>query len=579
MRRLRQGPLVWSFVALLGWALLSLLWTANRYDTVRWVVLLAMAGIAFRLAYIVAGEAIGRRRLVWAYLASAVAMSSYGLYLYVADTYDRLTSSFYWPNPAAGYLIPAIIISIDGLRRGGRYRWGWFGLTVLFGTSFELADSRAAAAVLFLILLAYFLVEKLNKRFWIHIVLAIAASFIAIAGMVQLRHVDHPRAVITAPGSRFAEAVAGGSVSGADRVAYLQSAANMWWHAPILGVGAGAYGDVHPQYQQRAVSAANNAHNFYVQTWAEIGMFGAIFLGWLLLTLGLGIARGLFLQTGGPVVLVLGLFGLLIHIGLDIDASYPAVFLLVAALAGLTFGQRAGDVGPLGWRLPVLAALLLAPLLSLYQSDVWTRNGQIEQSNGNYEAAINDFAQAHSGLVYNPDVLTAEGIDWYTAAPVASKLADIRADEAIALDRARSAEQQDPYDGQHHQLEGRIFIQEGKLAEAATAFATALRLDPHNHPDYALDLATTQWGLGDTNAALAMANAMLAQYPASVLANRSADPTVAPAIGDLWALVGSINLKRGQLAAARAAAVKSVAVNPGNLHGRALMVQVLKRHS
>src|SRR5437763_1767216 len=43
-RRLRVGPLMMSWLALMGLALLSLLWTANRFSTVLWVSEWVMAG-------------------------------------------------------------------------------------------------------------------------------------------------------------------------------------------------------------------------------------------------------------------------------------------------------------------------------------------------------------------------------------------------------------------------------------------------------------------------------------------------------------------------------------------------------
>src|SRR5471030_590166 len=49
-RALKRGPLVVLYGLLIAFALLSLLWTANRYSSAVWIVEWVMAGLAFRLA-------------------------------------------------------------------------------------------------------------------------------------------------------------------------------------------------------------------------------------------------------------------------------------------------------------------------------------------------------------------------------------------------------------------------------------------------------------------------------------------------------------------------------------------------
>jgi O-antigen ligase len=95
------------------------------------------------------------------------------------------------------------------------------------------------------------------------------------------------------PGSRFAEAASGESKSTSDRLYYLGSAFDMWLAHPWGGTGAGTYRDVHPQYQKRVISASSNAHNFYVQTLAELGLVGTLALVAVMLWLLAGGLRGL----------------------------------------------------------------------------------------------------------------------------------------------------------------------------------------------------------------------------------------------------------------------------------------------
>jgi tetratricopeptide (TPR) repeat protein len=224
---------------------------------------------------------------------------------------------------------------------------------------------------------------------------------------------------------------------------------------------------------------------------------------------------------------------------------------------------------------PALAAALLVPLVSLYESENWAVRAQAAQLDGNYAVAAEDYAAAHRGPVYNPDYVNAEGIDWYTMGGLGDKRA--QQEEAVALDRARRAHTLDPDDGQHWQLEGRVLAQRGDFNGAQRALRQALKLDPYDHPGYALDLATFQLLAGHREAAMRSASAMLALYPPRVVNNRNLDATIKPTLANLEALVGNIALQDGDLIGASGAAKRALALDPGNLRGKALGVQVQKR--
>jgi tetratricopeptide (TPR) repeat protein len=364
----------------------------------------------------------------------------------------------------------------------------------------------------------------------------------------------------------------GGSNSLVDRLNYTLSGFEMWFDRPLQGWGAGTYGDVHPGYQQRVVSASTNAHNLYVQVLAELGLVGAVLLAAVLLWLAIGMLRGLVEQPS-TVPIALGVGGLLLHLGLDIDASYPALLGAAAVLCGLVYRQwwsvrrRAGLGGP------VLAAMVLAPLISLYQSDVWAARAQAAEDDGDYARAAEQYEAAHRGLVYDPDYVNAEGIALYARAAMEKR---VQGEAALALDRARMSERMDAYDAQHHQLEGRVLALQGDLGGAQKAFREALRLDPYNHPEYALDLATTQAAAGDVGGAVQTAEEMLGLYPAEVVSNRNLDTALRPVLANLAAFVGNVYLSEGQWAKARVAAERALEYDSQSLRARALMVQVRK---
>jgi hypothetical protein len=380
------------------------------------------------------------------------------------------------------------------------------------------------------------------------------------------------------PGSRLAQAVEGESTSGSDRIYYLSSALEMWFSHPLGGVGAGAYGDIHPKFQQRVISASTSAHNEYAQILAELGIAGALLLGALMLVMLLGSLRGL-VSAPMLVPLAVGLIGLLLHIGLDIDARYPAILCLVGAIFGLMYsqGQTRWVRIKLFW--PAAAAVVIVPVVSLYFSGVWADRGQAAQSDEDYVTATQDYAKAASGVVFNPDYLTAEGINRLTLAEGGTNVpGDKQPEIRLALGNAHEAARLDPQDGQHPQLEGRVLVTIGDLPGAEAAFRRALALDSFNHPDYALDLASTLVREKKLEDAVRVAQAMLKQYPPAVVANRAADETLAPNLANLEALIGNIALSAGDLGEAGASADRALGLDPKNLAGRALMHQV-EKHS
>ncbi|HSX00736.1 MAG TPA: O-antigen ligase family protein, partial [Candidatus Saccharimonas sp.] len=360
--------------------------------------------------------------------------------------------------------------------------------------------------------------------------------------------------------------------SGSDRIYYLKSAVALWARAPLWGSGAGTYGDLHPQVQQRVVSASVSAHNFYVQTLAELGIVGGLLLIAVLLALMAGLVRGWWRagELGAP--LVLSVVALLIHFGLDMDQRYPAVVVLLAVIVGLVYSQSKETERRIGWPTLALAVLLLPVAISLFMSNTAYHRGQASLSNGDYQEATDEFASASQWPVYDPDAVGAEAIGWFSQG--ALQPANRAADLALALDRARAAIRQDPTDSQHRQIEARVLALQNDLPGAEAALREALRLDPYNHPDYAWDLSNVYLRMNRPEDAVAVARAMLAQYPISVISNRWVDPSVPVFVGNLWAVVGNVALAKGDLVEARADAIQALTVDRTNLRGRALQVQI-----
>jgi hypothetical protein len=425
-----------------------------------------------------------------------------------------------------------------------------------------------------MVFLVYLAIITTKKATWLQLAAVAVVSLFISYGLVYVSTITVQHSSKIAPGSRLAQVAEGQSESLSDRLNYIESALMIWSANPIVGSGAGTFGAIHPQYQRRVVSASVDAHNEYIQLLSELGLVGFLLFLCLLFWLLAGAFRGI-IKEPQLIALALGAVGLLVHFGLDIDASYPALLLLLAVILGVIYRQSTMSRKSLSWKVPLIAALLLVPTSSSYKSEAWAARAAASQQAGDYPQAAALYGEAHTGILYNPTYFDAEGINEYTVALTGA--AQSKTALALALDRAKMAERLAPVDGQNYQLEGRVLLLQGKVTMAETAFRRALSLDPYDHPEYALDLASAEVLANNPFQAITTATEMINLYPDDVVANRSGDATLKPALGNLEALIGNIDYRLGSYTEARVAANRSMHYDPGNLGGRALMNALNKR--
>lgn len=553
-------------IALALLAASSLIWSVNRYDSIHWLAVLVISYGVFAIA----GQShTEKTRHEWlnGYLLISAIFAVIGFVLYLTGGYPRLTTTFYWANPAAAFFIPAAILSL----------WQWVtGKNKLHLATFAitagalwLTDSRGAVLVLALITLAVGLKVRLKPPAWARVFLALFLSFM-LATVFNLSRSGAFHQKTAVPGARFAEAVKGESTSAPDRLLYLKSAWLIWKDHPILGTGAGTYPAVHPFYQQRVISASHQAHNFYAQTVAELGLLGAAALALLMLSL---LWQGYQAAKKVPSLWpwLVALVALLMHFGLDIDSDYSALVMLAASLAGIVLAnKKRRKTASYPSLLLGAMALIALPVISLYQSQLATNYASAAQSNGDYDIAADYYNKAHSGVAYDPDTLTGEGINRLALARQNQNaqtnlaLAKLRAETAIKLDR---------FDAQQHFLLARILLQQGQVQPATVEYRQAIRLDPYNQPDYYNDLAQVL-SSSDTAAGLQVANDGLAKYPDQVLRNRSADTDLYRQVSNLYTTRALILLRLGDSTKAADDLKTAYAINAKNISAKQLLEQI-----
>ncbi|QQR53000.1 hypothetical protein IPG36_02760 [bacterium] len=167
---MRRSMPVWVtglYLGLMVWAAVSGLWTANRFSTLLWLQAWATAGGVFWLSRIIGRQPGGWQAVRNLYMASAVVFAMWGMGLYVWGDYDRLVGPIYWPNPAATYILPALILAFGTwLKPNIRLKKMVVNgvILVILGAAFWLTASRAALVILALYSVVLVVVQSTTKR-------------------------------------------------------------------------------------------------------------------------------------------------------------------------------------------------------------------------------------------------------------------------------------------------------------------------------------------------------------------------------------------------------------------------------
>ncbi len=522
MLRERGDKLSWSVAAFVwlgvaGWALLSVVWSVNRFQTAVWLAVWLLSFFGYVFGQWLSSRPSERQRFIRAYIAVAALTAGWGLVIYITQSYTRVTSSYYLANPLAAFLLPALLLGVWDWANSGR-RWLAAAVPVIAAGWF-LADSRTSfilAAIAVITVAMVRLPVAIWKRVGIVLVLAVA---ITLGSSVLRSKIAHENAA--APGARFSELATGDSTSASDRLYYLKSTLAITRQYPMHGTGAGTFGSVHPSYQYRVISASTTAHNFYAQTLSELGIPGAALLIIWLACLLLATWQAWRRKSGRAVAVVVVI--MLIHLGLDIDSIYPSVMVVLGVLAGLTVSEVAKSKTKFSLPLAALliALVLLVPVGGQYLSAKRAAVAQADQESADYKTEVADYANAQ-GVFANPDVITGYGIALYTYAGVIKNTGRQDLDQALVL--ARRAQKQDPLDAQHHFLEARILMKQNKVADAEKAYKRTIELDPFNHPEYYTDLANLYFQTQRYRDEQAVTDRVLKMYTPQVVANRSFVP-------------------------------------------------------
>ncbi len=510
--------IVWPLAGIVLLSILSLLWSVSRFDTLGQLIVLISAGVNFVIARdIFSEDELAARffRILWLMIAGVVSLIGIGMY--IGGDYDRLISLFYWPNPMASFLLPAVLAAAQLVSQQEKRRWVLYAALGLMGGALILTYSRAAWLVVIAALVAWVAAGPWRERLR-YLAIGLCAAVALVALSVTLRGVFFKKPSIDVQ-QRVLESSQSTSVR--DRLSYWRETTIMFSERPLLGWGSGAYREVHPAFQESPATAGNNPHNSALQVLVELGVAGlacyiVLLAGWLHLGWQLwrvpDSRRG-WLFTSWLVVSAMGLHSLL-----DLATNYPALIVLGAIWLSMALPapKKWFEFRLMSWRygLPWLGVGLVCLSLtwvgySFYIDSIEKQLIDIaapfdwDEASGRYQSLFRR-------PLIDPDFISygvIQAVDRFEVLPNAS---------ASHLDTwaqaARRASRLEPRDAKHVFALAAVEERQGKITEALTHYRQAIELDPYDNPQYQVAYALLLRREGFSNEALSVLRGITAAY-------------------------------------------------------------------
>ena len=326
---------------------LTLFWTVRPESTVRQLLLwLSYLGVCLILTSSLRTTTAARRFADTVLLIGGLA-SLFGLFLFwgSGDTVGRLYSSFYAANTFAAFLLLMLPLALARLSCATKPREIFdFGfVAALLATSLQLTSSRGAWFAL--IGVAPLMVLVLRPPSWAMVVRRLAVVALLSVVAVALLTSAPPKVV-----GRTSQLLESGNRSVGDRIEYWLNALDIFKDHPVTGTGAGTFGYVLARYQRSILVYAQDPHNIYLQTAAEMGLIGLAALGALLAAIA-----GLWLRAlrrfptgeehGIAAGIGLSLAAFFAHSALEMNFTFPANPAMAFALVGVLGAYAAMPAG------------------------------------------------------------------------------------------------------------------------------------------------------------------------------------------------------------------------------------------
>ena len=485
-----KDPVFLSLFLFLAASFVSAIFSVNKYVSYSYTFYLLSLILVFLVIsgiYIVGHI----KKILYFILGLALLESVISIYFLFISTgiFDtnktRMVGTFYWPNPLAGFLLFGIPISLYLFWQSKKKRFFYLIPCSLILAVFVLTYSKGAylSIIVPILILSYYYREIIKKEFLVKVLALVFLSAILVFGISEINKRTYSEDTYSANFVNTLD-IKEEEMSSITRLAYYKGAFDISLDNKLIGTGANTFEYVYPQYQDSPVERSRFVHNYYLKVLSEMGIFG--FLGFMSFVLGLAFIGFRLLKTKLRKVSLpffAAVLGVLVHIGIDFDFSYPAIFfcfwIFAAILYGFCLKKQTKEEKKLNLVFVFVGFFILVKGVSLFFSSNNFDQAQICYSNREYEEAKNYYERSINLLNDDPQV-------YYNIGKVDYMLD--QKDEA--KENALKAVNLNPYISKNYYFLGKIYQKDEDYKEAESNFKKAIELDPINTPDYYIDLAS-----------------------------------------------------------------------------------------
>ncbi len=453
------------------------------------------------------------------YTAAIVSLAGY--YFYLEGNYFRMTSTFFWPNPLAGYLLFSIPIGIYFVSTRKRLV-DIFLLAIIF-SAFVLTGSRGAYLALVSGISILFIYKiKTIRTLWKKVLPpCILAVIIAILLIGAVQFLKNPAFNFLQRSSYSGEVL---ETSMSTRLDYWRGAWQIFLHNPLFGTGPDSFATIYPRYQTDVLSSSKYPHNWLLESLAEEGIIVTVVLSTILIFLISQVIKRCSVDSRVCTV-VIAIFASVSHNLIDVDWHFLANQFLFTVCLGLLlnnflksgisvsgFRKKANHKSYSSIAFNSIVVILFFPLLACLASDLYFYIGESRFKDGKLGVSLPNYFKS-ARMIPDPDYSRKYAYALYVSA-LETKDRNILALAQNEIDGLIRIDQQN---SQNYYIKGRIIYAAGDPEEALQDFSKAIQIDPHNYPSYYNDLALDLISLNRNNEAIVLLKEAIAFYPKEIV--------------------------------------------------------------
>ena len=472
-------PFMWYFLFLL-WAGVSIFWSIEPHRTLVEFLQVSLYGFAFLLTCTLDEKNLFRLGRIL--LVVAVLVGLFGLSQYLLLDTGRIRSTMANPNAFGIFIGMSFLLGWSYYLRKPRHILAFacvIILVVLILTRSRGAYISTGVALPLIVLLGFDIKEI--KQAAIKTAICFGAAWLITQGLINLAPVLQGLGVAdegTTVGELISTRQEFVAWSGVSRVSFWETGARIFLSQPLSGTGLGTFFMAYFTDYADNIWYSRFVHNHYIQTMAELGVFGIVtLLGFLLAT-----ARLVWLKLKEKTYplffpgLLAAMVAFLIHIGGDFSWNFPGAailfFICCGAVVSLAGSEQASLRGIKKAGLVLLALLIFALTAWQLSAQLVYRQAASYQQRGDAVGMAETYDMANSFYPINPSA-------FYDASYIYYLLAHDREDRDLleeSIERAERAVALSPADATLHTNLGKLYFELGLHHKAEEHLKKAVEL-------------------------------------------------------------------------------------------------------